>query len=256
MNLFLALVSRRSTVVAAALLAAATCGTNALAQFPEKPIKMVIGYPSGGGSDVLDRSIASKLSQRVGQPVLVDNKPGASGMIGTDFVANSKPDGYTLIMMSADSHSVAPHVYSRMRYDAAQDFTAIALIGFQPMALLVRNGIPVSTVRQFVDYIRSSKEALTFASYGIGSSSHVAMAQLEQHSGIELRHIPYQGSAPAIGAVMAGVVDAMVVPTALAIPSHRDGRVKLIAVATQQESSVAAGLPTFRAQRMPLDTSI
>lgn len=242
--------------VAAFGLLATTPPLHAQAQFPDKPIKMVVGYSAGGGSDVLARSISSKLSQRLGQPVVVDNKPGASGMIGAEYVAKSKPDGYTLIMMSADSHSIAPHVYPKMRYSTTQDFTPLALIGFQPMGLVVRTGIPVTTVKEFIEYAGSSKEALTFSSYGIGSSSHVAMAMLEQYGGVKLRHIPYPGSAPAIGAVIAGVVDAMMVPTALAIPNHKNGKVKLIAVATEKESAVAAGYPTFASQGIPLDTSI
>lgn len=221
----------------------------------DKPIRLVVGYPPGGGSDMVARTVGIKLSQRLGQPVVVENRPGASGMIAADAVARSRPDGYTLIMMPADSHSIAPHVYPNIRYKALEDFTYLALIGRQPMALVVRNGVPVNNAQEFIEYARKRGEEMTFASYGVGSSSHVAMAMLEQHGNFKIRHIPYPGSAPALAAVLSGTVDAMMMPTPLAIPNAQSGKLKIIGVAAQKESSVAVGQPHFGAQGVPVDAS-
>lgn len=221
----------------------------------DRSIKLVVGYPPGGGSDIVARTVGAKLAQKLGQPVIVENRPGASGMIAADVVARSRADGSTLIMMPADSHSIAPHVYPNIKYKALNDFTYLALIGAQPMALIVRNDVPVSNVREFIEYARKQGQDMTFSSYGIGSSSHVAMAMLEQYGNFKIRHIPYPGSAPALAAVMAGTVDAMMLPTPLAIPNAQSGKVKMIGVASQKESSVAVGQPYFGSQGVPVDAS-
>lgn len=242
-------------VMMAAALAGFSLPAAAQSNASDKSIKIVVGYPPGGGADMVARTVGARLSQKLGQPVVVENRPGASGMIAADAVARSRADGHTLIMMPVDSHSIAPHVYPNIKYKALNDFTYLALIGRQPMALVVRNGIPVTNVREFVDFARKQGQEMTFASYGIGSSSHVAMAMLEQYGSFKIRHIPYPGSAPALAAVMSGTVDAMMLPTPLAIPNAQSGKIRMIGVATQKESTVAVGHPFFGSQGVPVDAS-
>lgn len=242
-------------LVMAAAMTGLSLPTAAQAIASNQAIKLFVGYPPGGGSDIVARAVADKLSQNLGQPVVVENRPGANGTIAAELVARSRPDGQTLLMMPVDSHSIAPQVLTNVRYKPLQDFTYLALIGAQPMALVVRNGVPVSNVREFIDYAKKRGQGMTFASYGIGSSSHVAMAMLEQYGGFKIRHIPYPGSAPALAGVMSGTVDAMMLPTPLAIPNALSGKVTMIGVATQKESSVAVGQPYFGAQGIPVDAS-
>ncbi len=224
--------------------------------YPERPVKIVVGYPAGGGADSVARSVGNKLSERLGVPVVIENKSGASGMIAADMVAKSKPDGYTLLMMPADSHSIAPHVYQGIKYDALKDYTYLTLIGRQPMALIVQNSLPVENIHDFIKLAKEKGDSLTYASFGIGSSSHVAMAMLEQYGDFKMRHVPFQGSAPGLVAVMGGVVDAMMIPAPLAIPSAKEGKIKLLGIAAQHESSVAVGQPYFGTENIPIDASV
>ena len=184
----------------------------ALADYPDRPIKLVVAYPAGGATDVTARAVAQRLSERLKQAVVVENRAGAAGMIGTDYVAKAAPDGYTLMFTAADTHSINPHVYPKITYDARKDFTPIAQVGYLPIALIVSPQLQAKNVAEFIALARKSPGKMSYASFGVGSSGHVAMEMLNIQSKIELLHVPYQGAAPAIAAVMAGQVDAMMVP--------------------------------------------
>ncbi|HYG45571.1 MAG TPA: tripartite tricarboxylate transporter substrate binding protein, partial [Bordetella sp.] len=213
---------------------------------------MVVPYPAGGSTDVVARAIAQHMGARLKQPVIVDNKPGASGMIGTEWVAKSAPDGYTLEFTASDTHSINPSVYRDIRYDAKRDFTPVGLVGYLPLALVARASLPVDTTAELIVLARQKPEQLTYASYGVGSSSQVAMEMLNTSTGIKLLHVPFQGAAPAMTAILAGQVDVMMVPLTMADPNYRAGKVKILGVALQKPFPGLEDLPTFESQNLPI----
>jgi len=227
----------------------------ALAQYPDKPIRMVVAYPPGGATDVMARAVALRLGDRLKQTVVVDNRPGASGQIGSDFVAKSAADGYTLIFTAADTHSINPHVYPKIAYDARRDFVPVAQVGYLPIALIVNPAVKANSVKEFVALAKSQPGKLTFASFGVGSSSQVAMEMLKAETGIDLLHVPFQGAAPAVQAVIGGQVDAMMVPLTLALPNHQAGKARLLGVAARVRFPGAPDAPTFAEQGVPLDSA-
>ncbi|MDO9403993.1 MAG: tripartite tricarboxylate transporter substrate binding protein [Polaromonas sp.] len=226
------------------------------AAYPERPLKMVVTYPAGGSTDVIARAVAVRLGERIGQPVLIDNRGGASGMLGSEWVARAPQDGYTLMMAVADTHSINPHVYAGIRYDARRHFTPVGLVGYVSYALIVSPGVAATTVPEFVALARSQPGKLTFASWGVGSSGQVAMELLKAHAKIDLLHVPFQGAAPAIAAVMSGQVDAMMVPLTLADPNHRAGKVRLLGVAAPRRFEGSPDTPTFAEQGLPLTAGV
>lgn len=248
---------RRLFAASAAVAALLGAGFTSLAHaaFPERPIKLVVGYPPGGGTDVIARLFATQLSERLKQPVLVENRPGAAGMIASEFVANAPADGYTMIFTASDTHSINPHVYPKIRYDARRDFTAVGLAGFLTMALVTNNSQP-GALKEFVAAARAKPGSFNFASWGIGSSSQIAMEAFLAASGMKMTHVPFQGAAPALTAVLASQVEAFMVPMTLAEPNFRAGKLKLIGVASPQRVPWAKDIPTLVEQGVDSDGSI
>ena len=238
------------TVLLAAALALGVHAPGIAAEYPVKPIRMVISYPPGGGMDVLARIVAAPLGERLKQTVLVDNRPGASGMIGAEHVAKAAPDGYTLILAPADTHSIAPHVYTNIRYDARKDFEPVAFVGNFPIALVVNPGIQASSVGDFIRMVKERPGKMTFASWGIGSSSHVAMEVLMQGAGLKMLHVPYTGAAPAVTAVIGGQVDSMMVTLPTAEPHHLSQKIRILGVTPTHRPP---GAPTYSKEGMPSD---
>jgi len=249
--------TRRLFAVSAALAALLSTGvaTMAHAAYPDRPIKLVVGYPPGGGTDVIARLFATQLTERLKQPVLVENRPGAAGMIGSEFVANAPADGYTMIFTASDTHTINPHVYPKIRYDARRDFTPVGLAGFLTMALVTNNSQP-GNLKDFVAAARAKPGSFNFASWGIGSSSQVAMESFLAASGMKMTHVPFQGAAPALTAVLGSQVEAFMVPMTLAEPNFRAGKLKLIGVAAPQRVPWAKDIPTLAEQGIDSDGSI
>jgi tripartite-type tricarboxylate transporter receptor subunit TctC len=239
----------------AAAFIALGCAGAALADFPDHPLKMVVAYPPGGATDVMARAVAQRLGDRLKQPVIVENRPGAAGMIGTDYVARSLADGYTIMFTAADTHSMNPHVYPKITYDARKDFTPIAQVGALPLALIVNPKVAAKTVPEFLALARKNPGKMTYASFGVGSSSQVAMEMLKVEAKIELLHVPFQGAAPAVSAIMGGQVDAMMVPLTLAVPNDAAGKVRLLGVATPTRYAGAPNAPTFAEQGVALNSA-
>ena len=249
---------KRSIALAAAALTLAFGlfgAAPALADYPDRPIRMIVAYPPGGATDVVARAVSQRLGERLKGTVVVENRPGASGQIGTDHVAKSAPDGYTFIFTAADTHSINPHVYPKIAYDARRDFTPVAQVGYLPIALIVNPSVKASNVAEFVALAKAQPGKMTYASFGVGSSSQVAMEMLKGATGIDLLHVPFQGAAPALTAVIGGQVDAMMVPMTLAEPNHRAGKVRLLGVAAPKRFAGAPDLPTFAEQGIPLDSA-
>ena len=225
------------------------------ADYPDHAIKMVVPYPAGGATDVVARAVAQKLGDRLKQPVVIENRGGASGQIGADYVGKATPDGYTLLFTAADTHSINPFVYPKITYDAKRDFSPIAEVGILQMTLIVHPSVKAKNVQEFINLVHQQAGKMSYASYGTGSSSHVAMAMLNVSEKLDILHVPFQGAAPAIAAVMAGQIDAMMVPLTLAYPSHQAGKVRLLGVAAPTRFVSAPDMPTFTEQGYPINAT-
>ena len=250
---------RRLLASAAAFAAAlaATCGaTPAFAQtYPDRPIRMIVAWPAGGGTDSVARIIAKHLGDRLKQPVIVENKGGASGMVGTELVARATPDGYTIQYTVADSHSINPHVFSNVRYDALADFTPVSMVGSMPNALIVNPNVPAKSIEEFIKLAKDNPGKYTYGSWGVGSGGHIRMEAFNSFASIKTLHVPYQGSGPALAAVISGQVDAMMSPYGLAEANWRAGKLKMLGVDTPKRLDRAQELATFAEQGVPLEFS-
>ena len=240
--------SRRAILKAGAgAMAAATLGpaSRAFAQerFPTRPVRVVLGFAPGGGADIYLRSVALRLNQIWGQPVVVENRPGASGFIGADIVAKAPPDGYTLSLSVPNSHSLGPHVM-KAPYDALRDFTPITLGVQFPMICVVGNAVPVSTFPELVAYAKANVGKLTFASTGNGSIQQIGGEVFNRITGAQITHVPYKGSAPAILDVIAGNVT-MSFDTSTGATQHiKAGKLKALAVLASQRMTGLPDVPT------------
>jgi tripartite-type tricarboxylate transporter receptor subunit TctC len=233
----------RQVVIAAVLAAAAPL---ACAQsWPARAIHLVVPYAPGGPVDISARLLAPQLQQALGQPVVVENKPGAGGNIGADFVAKSAADGYTLVMGAIATHAINPALYSNFPYDPVRDFRHVALIVQVPNVLVVNNDVPTSNVAELIALAKSKPGRLDFASGSSGSTGHLAGELFKQLTGTYMVHIPYKGSAPASADLFAGRVHLMFDNLASALPSIRAGRVRALAVTTARRTAFLPQLPTL-----------
>ena len=244
-----------SVLVACSITALFATGAQAQGTYPDKSIRMVVPYNAGGGTDVLARAIAVGAGKILKQTIVVDNKPGASGMIGSDYVAKAAPDGYTILMTAADTHSINPHVYPKIAYDALKDFAPIAQVGLLPYALVVNPKVPAKNIQEFIALAKSQPGKLTYASWGVGSSSQVAMEMLKVLSKLDILHVPFTGAAPAMTAVLGGQVDAMFVPLSLAVPNAEAGKVVVMGLGAPERFVGAPNMPTLAEQGIKVYTS-
>ncbi|MBN9426828.1 MAG: tripartite tricarboxylate transporter substrate binding protein [Burkholderiales bacterium] len=221
-------------------------------EWPDRPIKMVVAWPAGGGTDIVARIVAKHLGERLKQPVVVDNRAGASGVVGTEYVSRAKPDGYTVQYTVADSHSINPHVFSGIRYDAINQFTPVSIVGSMPNSLIVNPKVPAKTVEEFIQLAKENPGKYTYASWGVGSGGHIRMEALNSFAKTKTLHVPYQGSGPALTAVIAGEVDAMMAPYGLAEATARAGKVRMLSVDTSERLPEAPQIPTLAEQGVPL----
>ncbi len=214
-------------------------------EFPSRPVKVIIPFPPGGPTDVLGRIVAQKLSERLGQSFVIDNKPGASGMIGADMVAKSQADGYTLLV-NASLHVINPSLYDKTRYDAIADFTPLSNLADVPLVLVVNSQTPVQTVKELIAWVKSSKTPVNFASSGNATAPHLAGEAFKVATGVEnMQHVPYKGSAPALTDLLSGQVQMMFDSLPSSQPFIKSGALKAIAVTTQKRSSALPNVPTI-----------
>jgi tripartite-type tricarboxylate transporter receptor subunit TctC len=212
--------------------------------YPSKPIRMVVNFPPGGVNDVTARVIAPPLSKALGQPVVIENKPGAGTTIGTDFVAKAPPDGHT-VMVAASSTAIVPSLYKSLPYDAKKDLAPVALIGSTTNYLVVGPKTPVKSVAELVEYARRNPGKLNYASSGNGSSTHLSVELMKQQANFFAVHIPYRGVGPAMAALLGGEVDFLFDAGPGSIPSIRGGKARLIAVSTRARSPLFPETPTL-----------
>jgi tripartite-type tricarboxylate transporter receptor subunit TctC len=230
-------------VAAAALVAAAQCAS--AQSWPARPVHLVTPYAPGGPVDLSARLLAPKLQEALGQPVVVENKPGAGGNIGADFVAKSAPDGYTLVMGAIATHAINPALFPKMPYDPVRDFRHVALVVQVPNILVLNNDVPAHNVGELIDLLRKRPGKLDFASGSTGSTGHLAGELFKQMTGTFMVHIPYKGSAPATADLFAGRVHLMFDNLASALPNIRAGKVRALAVTTLRRSDFVRDIPTL-----------
>lgn len=227
------------------LAASAVLVTTVQAQdFPRFPIRIIVPYAAGGMTDVVARVIGQKLGERLGQPVIVENRAGAATIIGAEMVANAKPDGYTLLAATNTTLTINPWLYPKLPYDAVKSFTPIALIASTPSVIVVNPKVPAQTLEQFVKLAEAKPGELSYASYGNGSTAHLAGEMLRSKADINLLHVPYKGSAPAKAAVMGGEVSVTFEPAFTGLPQIQGGQLRALAVMSDKRSAVLPDLQT------------
>jgi tripartite-type tricarboxylate transporter receptor subunit TctC len=241
----------RLFLLAASLAAAAAAPAAAQTDFPNKMIKIIVPFSAGGIVDSIARVIAEKLSAKYGQPVIVENKAGAGGAIGTEFVAKSPADGYTLLLVSP-SHAVTPSLQKGVTWNPIRDFKAIAGIGVVPNVFVVHPGVPAKTMQELVDLARKSNPPLTYATAGTGTSNHLSGELLVQEAGIKLTQVPYKGQPDALNDLLSGRVTMMPLTAALALPHIKAGKLRPLAVTTAHRAAALPEVPTVaEAARLP-----
>ena len=234
----------RRVVCCAALasLGLITGAATAQSAYPNKPLRLVVTFPTGGAPDILARLFSEKA--QLGQPVVVDNKPGAGGNIGADIVARSPGDGYTLVLGTVGTHAINGSLYEKIPYDMVKQFTPVSLIASAPNLLVVNNDLPVKTVSELITYMKANPNKLSFGSPGIGTSVHVSGELFKSLTGTQMTHAPYKGRQYAIPDLMGGSIQLMFDNMPSALPMAREGKIRAIAVTTAKRSNAAPEIPT------------
>src|SRR5450432_4620547 len=224
--------------------------TLAQAAYPSRTIKMIVPYPAGGTTDFLGRLVADQLKTGLGATVIVENKPGAATALGAEQVARAEPDGYTLLMATSTTLAINKTLYKKLPYDPVKDFTPIALVAGVPFALIVNPSIPAKTLSEFIAYAKSTP-GLAYGSAGNGSPQHLGAEMIKAAAGIDIRHVSYRGSIPAMLDVIAGHISFMVVDLQPALPQSRDGKVRMLGVTTPKRVAAAPEIPTLAEAGLP-----
>ena len=230
---------------------ALSVGTAIAQQFPSKPVRIINPFAPGGATDIIARQMAQKLGEAWGQAVVVENRAGASGAIGVEMVANSPPDGHTLLIATQTTHAANPALYPKLPYDASKDFAPLTLAGSTPLALMVRPSLPVSSVKELVDFARKNPAKLVYASGGNGTSQHLTAELMKSMSGTYMLHIPYRGAGPAMTDLLGGQVDLMFDNLPTALPHIKAGKLRGLAVTSAVRSPLAPELPTMAESGLP-----
>ncbi|MFL6623439.1 MAG: Bug family tripartite tricarboxylate transporter substrate binding protein [Sulfurifustis sp.] len=219
--------------------------------YPSKPIKLIVPFPAGGTTDILARVIGQELTKAWGQQVIVENRPGAGGNIGADVVAKSTPDGYTLLMGTVGTHGINVSLYKKMPYDAVKDFAPITLVAAVPNLLVVHPSVPVKSVKELIDYAKANPGKLSFASSGNGTSIHLSGELFKSMTGVEMTHVPYKGSAPAITDLLGGQVNLMFDNMPSILPHVKNGKLRALAVTSAKRSPAIPDAPTIAESGVP-----
>ena len=233
-------IARRLLAVLAALAIAGV----AHAQYPSKPVRIVVPYPAGGTSDILARTIGQKLQELWGQPVVIDNKPGATGNVGAEIVAKSPPDGYTLMLADIGSLAISPSVFTNLPFDPVKDFAPVLMVAYSPHILAVHPSVPAKDVKELIAYAKANPGKLNFAVSGTGGANHLAGIEFAMRSGIQWTYIPYKGGAQAIADVMGGQAQVLFNGMLATYPSVKDGKLRGIAISSEKRFASAPELPT------------
>ena len=241
------------TVVACVIASSLIIATAALAQtYPAKPIRWIIPYPAGGGSDFFGRTVTARLSEQLGQMIIIENRPGAATIIGAQEAAKSPPDGYTVLQGDSPTFAVNPSIYKALPYDPQKDFATVTLTARFAMLLVVNPAVlKVNSVKEFIDFARKESGKLSYASVGTGTAHHLAMELFRQQAGIELIHVPYKGAAPAVQDLIAGHIPTMFLDMATAAPHLKSGKIKALGVAADKRIANLPEVPTIQEAGVP-----
>lgn len=245
--------SLHGLVISAFTMGALSTVTGAMAQaaYPSKPISLVVPYPPGGATDIIGRIMAQAMSKNLGQPVVVENKAGAGTVIGAAEVAQAQADGYTLLISSNTTFTVNPAIKAKLPYDPAKNFESVAGIGSSPLVLLANPNVPVKTVKELVAAANQPNAKFAFGSFGSGTTSHLAGEMFKYMAGVDILHVPYKGSAPAMTDLIGGQIQFTFDTNVAALPMLRAGKVKAIAVTSAQRSSTLPNVPTIAESGYP-----
>ncbi len=224
-------------------LSLAAVAQSAVQNYPAKAVRLVVPFPAGGATDIFARTLSQKLGEKLGNSIVVENRPGAGGTIGADLVAKAAPDGYTLLLATSSTHSIGPALNSKMPYSVQRDFTPIVHVGDAPSIMLVPNSTPAKTAQEWIAYARKNPGKLNYASSGNGTIVQLTAELFKAQAGLFLVHIPYKGTALAIPDLVSGKVDVMFDSLPTGLPHVRDGRLRALGVTTLQKSPLAPDLP-------------
>lgn len=233
-----------------ALAAAALCGPAQAQNYPSKPVTIVVPFAPGGATDIMARTLAERLNKRMGQPVIVENKPGAGTMIASEHVARAQPDGHT-VLLAASSLGIAPALYAKVNYDPVKDFTPISLVASVVHVLEVHPSIPVKNVAELIAWIKANPGKANYGSVGAGTSTHLESELFNTMAGVKMTHVPYKGSAPALMDLVGGNLQVMFDAWASSGPFVKDGKTRLLAVTTAQRSKLLPDVPTVAESGLP-----
>jgi tripartite-type tricarboxylate transporter receptor subunit TctC len=242
-------VLRMALVMTAAVSVTAQAQSN-LAAYPQRPIRLVVPAPPGGGTDILGRMVAQKLTETLRQQFIIDNRGGASGMIGSEIVARADADGHTLLICFT-THVTNPSLYPKMPYDTVRDFASVAMVGVIPSVLVLHPSIPSQSVKEFIAYAKERPGKLIYGSAGSGSATHLSTVLFNAMTGTTMVHVPYKGSAPALTDLLAGQLNLMFGNMASAMPHVRSGKLRALAVTSAKRSAAAPELPTVAETGLP-----
>lgn len=232
-------------LIALAVVASATVASAQSGAYPSQPVKLVVGFAAGGPSDIVARAFGDHAAKPLGQPVIVENKPGANAILATEAVAGSKPDGQTLLA-AATNHTMIPALYGgRIRFDAARSFVPVCTLASSATVLVVGPSMPVKSVSEFVERAKAKPDAITYATPGQGSSPHLATEQFRKLVGVSMVHVPYKGAAPAVTDLLGGQVDVSFATVGSVLPHLKSGKLRALAVASRQRSGLLPEVPTF-----------
>ncbi len=228
------------------LLAAAALGlaTPAFAAYPEKPIRLIVPWAPGGSTDILARVAADKLRQSLGQPVVVENRPGASGNVGSDMVAKAAPDGYTILFGSMSTHAMNGALMTTMSFDGVKDFSPLAMVAFVTNTMVIHPSVPAKTVPEFIAYMKANPGKIAYASAGAGSTNHLSAVLFEKMAGVQMLHVPYRGGAPAVVDTVAGQTQLLFTAGTQSLPHVKAGKLRLLGVTESKRSALLPEVPT------------
>lgn len=242
-----------TAIIVLSTTATAVCAqtSSAVAGFPNKPIRLVVPYAAGGPIDIMTRPLAQKLNEGMNNPVVVDNRAGANGIIGTDHVAKSPADGYALVVASGGTHAIGPHVYAKLPYDVFKDFTPVSLFVTMPELLVVHPALPVRSVKELVALARARPNQLNFGSSGTGGTPHLAAELLKSAAKIEMVHVPYKGMGPATMELIAGQLQLVFADLPVLLQQVKANKVRPLAVGTRKRSANLPEVPTMAESGFP-----
>ena len=224
---------------------------HAATAFPTKPIRIIVAYTPAGTTDILARALAQKMSETWGQPVIVDNRPGANGNIGTEVAARAVPDGHSLVMATAGTHGINVSLYRKLSWHPVKDFAPVSLTAMVPNIMVVNNSLPVKNVREFIAHVKANPGKLSYGSPGNGSTAHLSMELFKTMTGSNIVHIPYKGSAGVLADVMGGQIAVTIDNMPPYVPQVRAGKIRALAVSTAKRSSAMPDLPTIAEAGVP-----